>query len=99
QNVREARSPEAVRPYGKCRKLIENEIVAADVPSRFQAYLVMDQADGTNAFHVGVVEPPVEKACPMRSLSCFESGNIVADHSREPRRRAYVLVEAVEDLR
>ncbi len=43
----------------------QNEIVAADIPTRLQSDLVVNEADRAHAVNIGFVETPVEQPRPM----------------------------------
>src|SRR5436190_21493634 len=89
----------AVLAYGERDELTENEIVAADIPARFEPDLVMDVTNRSYALDIFKIEPAVEQPRPMRSLRRLEARNIAADQPRQVRLSGDMLIEPVEQFR
>ena len=89
----------AVRAHRQFVQVTEHVIVAADVPARLQADLVVDEADGAHPLHIGVVEAPAEETSPVRALRRLEARDVVAEQACQIGLRRHVAIKPFEDRR
>jgi len=78
-------------------ELVQDEVVAPDVPRRLQADPVVDEADAARAGHVVVVEATAEQPLPVDRLGLGQTFLVRADELLETRLRPEMLVEAPDD--
>ena len=77
----------------------EHKVVTTDIPARFQTYLVVHQADRSDALNIGLVETTREQSSPMRTLGVFQSRNVVSEQPRKMTLLRDMPIKIVQEIR